>query len=47
MAGGGVVVSVLVRPLMTISLREPVAANKDRVGQQSGCRKVFVVECVP
>ena len=39
-------VSVLVRPLMTISLREPVAAKKDRVGQAGVRGKVFVVECV-
>ena len=47
MAGGVAVMSVLVCPLMTISLQEPVRGNRDRVGQQNVCVKMFVVASVP
>ncbi len=47
MAGGVAVVSVLVCPLMTTSLQEPVRVNKNHVGQQKVRGKMFVVECVP
>ena len=46
-AGGVALVSVLLCPLMTMSLQEPLRENEDRIGQQNIWVKMFVVASVP